>query len=187
MSGKCISHFKMLWIVSGSYYGEVALTSPFFLFFFCLLFYLLQVNSRVILTLLLGFRLVRAPSSMSYEAIIGSYSCRTIWTTFSPIPNWGVFPFIRRRWLLGRIIFTCFYSKFNDPSITQSHSWGNWSKGFAEAADADPPALVFLPEGSPLGGLFWGRRLASADLIIAWISTGFGLVCLYVSANENEC
>ena len=28
MSGKCISHFKMLRSVSGTYYGEVALTSP---------------------------------------------------------------------------------------------------------------------------------------------------------------
>jgi hypothetical protein len=71
VSGKCISHFKMLSSVSGTYYGEVALSSPFFF----LLFYLLQENSRVILRLLLGFRLVFAPSSMSYEAIVGSWSC----------------------------------------------------------------------------------------------------------------
>ena len=31
VSGKCISHFKMLWSVSRAYYGEVALSSPFFL------------------------------------------------------------------------------------------------------------------------------------------------------------
>jgi hypothetical protein len=53
MSDKCISHFKMLWSVSRTYYGEVALTSPIFF----VLFYLLQVNSRVIpmsLTVTLG-------------------------------------------------------------------------------------------------------------------------------------
>ena len=33
MSRKCISHFKMLRSVSGTYYGEVALTSPIFFVF----------------------------------------------------------------------------------------------------------------------------------------------------------
>ena len=38
VSGKCISHFKMLWTVSGTYYGEVALSSPiFFLYWYILL------------------------------------------------------------------------------------------------------------------------------------------------------
>ena len=53
VSGKCISQFKMLWSVSRTYYGEVALKSPIFFE----LFYLLQVNSRVIpmsLTVTLG-------------------------------------------------------------------------------------------------------------------------------------
>ena len=118
VKGKCISQYKVLSSVSGTYYGEVALTSPIFFW----LFYWLQENSRVILSLLLGFRLVWAPSPMSYEAIIGSWSCWTIWTTFSPIPNWFVLPFFMRRWLFERIIFACFYSKLNDPSITQTHS-----------------------------------------------------------------
>ena len=118
VSGKCISHFKMLSSVSGTYYGEVALTSPIFF----LLYYLLHENSRVILSLLLGFTLVWAPSSMSYKTIIGRRSCWTKWTTFPPIPNWVIFPFFRRRRLFGRIIFACFYNNLNDPSITQSHS-----------------------------------------------------------------
>ena len=124
MSGKCISHFKMLSSVSRTYYGEVALSSPIF-FFLLLLFYVLKENSRVILSLLLGFMLVWASCSLSYQAIIVSSFCRsTIWTTVCrcPIPYWVIFPCFRRRWLFGRIIFTCFYSKLIDPSTTQSHS-----------------------------------------------------------------
>ena len=33
VSGKCISHFKMLSSVSRTYYGEVALSSPFFFWY----------------------------------------------------------------------------------------------------------------------------------------------------------
>ena len=39
VSGKCISHFKMLWTVSGTYYGEVALSSPIFFFYIYLMIY----------------------------------------------------------------------------------------------------------------------------------------------------
>ena len=70
MSGKCISHFKMLSSVSRTYYGEVALSSPIFLLLLLFLIYVLKENSRVILSLLLGFRLVWASCSMSYQAII---------------------------------------------------------------------------------------------------------------------
>ena len=49
------------------------------------------------------------------------------------------------------------------------------SQGVAEAAEVDPLALVFLPEGNPLGGLFSGRRILSAVLFIACVSNGFCL------------
>jgi len=48
-------------------------------------------------------------------------------------------------------------------------------KGVAEAAEADPLTLVFLPEGSPVGGLFLGQRILSAMLFIACTSNGFVL------------
>ena len=48
-------------------------------------------------------------------------------------------------------------------------------KGVAEAAGADLLALVFLPEGSPVGGLVVGRRILLAVLFIACVSNGFGL------------
>ena len=92
MSGKCISHFKMLSSVSRTYYGEVAMSSPIFYFIFLLLlllFYVLKGNSRVILSLLLGFTPVWASCSMSYQAIVISYFCwTTVWTSICrcPIP-----------------------------------------------------------------------------------------------------
>ena len=154
VSGKCISHFKMLWSVSGTYREEVALTSPFFFW----LFYSLQENSRVILSLLLGFRLVWAPSSMSYKTIIGRRSCWTKWTTFPPIPNWVVWPSFRRRWLFGRIIFACFYRELNDPSITQSHSWGHWSKGCCRSSWIIFGSLGLFARRQPCGRTFLGAK-----------------------------
>ena len=172
MSGKCISHFKMLSSVSRTYYGEVAMSSPIFYFIFLLLlFYVLKGNSRVILSLLLGFTPVWASCSMSYQAIIISYFCwTTVWTSVCrcPIPYWVIFPCSRRRWLFERIIFACPYSKFDDPSI-----WGNWNKCVSQAAEADLLALFFLLEGSSVGGLVVGRRLLLAVLFIAWLSNGF--------------
>jgi hypothetical protein len=47
------------------------------------------------------------------------------------------------------------------------------TKGVAQAAEADPLALVFLPEGSPVGGLFGGQRALSAVLFIACVSNGW--------------
>ena len=52
---------------------------------------------------------------------------------------------------------------------------GIGTKGFAEAAGADLLALVFLLEGSPVGGFVLGRRIPSAVLFIACVSSGFGL------------
>ena len=49
------------------------------------------------------------------------------------------------------------------------------TQGVAEAAEVGPLALVFLPEGSPLGGLFSGQRILSAVLFIACLSNGFCL------------
>ena len=49
------------------------------------------------------------------------------------------------------------------------------TQGVAEAAEVDPLALVFLPEGNPVGGLVWGRRILSAVLFIACVSNGFCL------------
>ena len=49
------------------------------------------------------------------------------------------------------------------------------TKGVAEADGADLLALVFLPEGSPVGGLVVGRRILSAVLFIDCVSNGFGL------------
>ena len=153
MNSKCISHLKMLSRVSRTYYREVALTSPIFW-----LFYWLQENFKVILSFLLGFRLVWAPSPMSYEAIIGSWSCWTIWTTFSPIPNWFVLPFFMRRWLFERIIFACPYSKLNDPSITQTHSWGNWTKGCCTSSWSRPASLVFFARRQLCGRTCCGAK-----------------------------
>ena len=44
------------------------------MFFYYSIF--LQENFMVILSLILGFRLVWASSSMSYQAIVGSFSCK---------------------------------------------------------------------------------------------------------------
>ena len=162
VKGKCISQYKVLSSVSGTYYGEVALTSPIFW-----LFYWLQENFKVILSFLLGFRLVWAPSPMSYEAIIGSWSCWTIWTTFSPIPNWFVLPFFMRRWLFERIIFACFYSKLNDPSVTQIHSGGNWSKGCRRSSWSRSASLGFFARRQLCGRTYCGRRILLAVLFIA--------------------
>ena len=52
---------------------------------------------------------------------------------------------------------------------------GIGTKGVAEAAGADLLALVFLLEGSPVGGFVLGRRIPSAVLFIACVSNGFGL------------
>ena len=49
------------------------------------------------------------------------------------------------------------------------------AQGVAEAPEVDPLALVFLPEGSAVGGLFEGRRILSAVLFIACVSNGFCL------------
>ena len=49
------------------------------------------------------------------------------------------------------------------------------AQGVAEAPEVDPLALVFLPEGNPVGGLVWGRRILSAVLFIACVSNGFCL------------
>ena len=49
------------------------------------------------------------------------------------------------------------------------------AKGVAEAAGADLLALVFLPEGSPGGGLVVERRILLAVLFIACVSNCFGL------------
>ena len=158
MSGKCISHFKMLSSVSRTTTGKLHCQVPFFLLF---LFYVLKENSRVILSLLLGFRLVWASCSMSYQAIIVSYSCwTTVWTTVCrcPIPYFFVFPCFRRRWLFGRIIFTCFYSKLNDPSITQSHSWGNWSTGCCRSTWSRPTSLGLFARRQRWGRTYWGAK-----------------------------
>ena len=49
------------------------------------------------------------------------------------------------------------------------------AKGVAEAAGADLLALVFLLEGSVVGGLVLGRRILLAVLFIACVSNGFCL------------
>ena len=169
MSGKCISHFKMLSSVSRTYYGEVAMSSPIFYFIFLLLlFYVLKGNSRVILSLLLGFTPVWASCSMSYQAIIISYFCwTTVWTSVCrcPIPYWVIFPCSRRRWLFERIIFACPYSKFDDPSI-----WGNWNKCVSQAAEADLLALFF----------FAGRQLCGRTCCGAKVTIGCTIHCLSI-------
>ena len=50
---------------------------------------------------------------------------------------------------------------------------GIGTKGVAQAAEADLLALVFLLEGSSVGGLVVGRRLLLAVLFIARLSNGF--------------
>ena len=40
------------------------------------------------------------------------------------------------------------------------------AQGVAEAPEVDPLALVFLPEGSAVGGLFEGRRILSLPVYL---------------------
>ena len=49
------------------------------------------------------------------------------------------------------------------------------AQGVAEAPEVDPLALVFLPEGSAVEGLFLGGRILLAVLFIACVSNGFCL------------
>ena len=49
------------------------------------------------------------------------------------------------------------------------------AQGVAEAPEVDPLVLVLFSEGSPVGGLFEGRRILSAVLFIACVSNGFCL------------
>ena len=76
--------------------GKLHCQVPFFLL---LLFYVLKENSRVILSLLLGFRLVWAYCSMSYQAIVVSLGAHLLmfylykfYTVGQIFPSYSLFP-----------------------------------------------------------------------------------------------
>ena len=93
VSGKCISHFKMLWSVSRAYYGEVALSSPFFLNDYS---GHVQENSGMILNFLRLYLLFFLASWS-----MGSVGSFWTWNNW-PIKGTGLLPWAKRAGLYNQ-------------------------------------------------------------------------------------